>query len=239
MIEFTAWQRGRWGDEISALLRATPDLLPELLAGQVRAETVNAAERAGADPDGLFCAAAVAPACSLMGSAWPDTGPWSEVIVQDDAALVLAQVSHIAELASLVAPLAAGHPIGFGVVRQGWAGAGVSCHDALDAHRLAVARGADTRFADDWAAATLLAARDRLTDSWALGEVVAARNAHLADAVRAFAEHGFSVVAASRVLYIHPNTEIYRLERWQQLTGWDPRSYTGLVMSMACLEAVR
>jgi hypothetical protein len=220
---------------VSALVGAVPSVLPELLAGPVRAATLGAAERAGADPDGLFCAAAVTgPAAALL-----DSGPWSELITRGETLVVLAQVSDVGVLARLVAPLAGGNPVGFGLVRQGWTGARESCLDALDAHELAVRRRADARFADEWVAATLFAARERLHATWEKGEAVAVRSAHLADAVRAFADNGLSVVAASRALHIHPNTVIYRLERWEQLTGWDARSYPGLVMSMTCLEAVR
>jgi DNA-binding PucR family transcriptional regulator len=68
------------------------------------------------------------------------------------------------------------------------------------------------------------------------GQVVAAQAGHLADAVEAFADHGLSVVAAARALHVHPNTVIYRLGRWQTLTGWDPRTFRGLALSIASLR---
>ncbi|MHD0282236.1 helix-turn-helix domain-containing protein [Rhodococcus aetherivorans] len=66
----------------------------------------------------------------------------------------------------------------------------------------------------------------------AKGAEIAARHPHLAEAVSAFAQSGFSASAAARRLHLHPNSLAYRLERWQQLTGWDLRTVDGLVRSM-------
>jgi sugar diacid utilization regulator len=189
-----------------------------------------AAEGFGADPDGAFCAAVV------TGAVQPALDGWAEVAQLDRRTIVLAQVPDAAVLRKRLGA-AAGAPVGLGLVRRGWAGAQASCVDAVQAHELAVRRGADATFAEDWVAATLLAARERLAATWADGERVAVSSAHIADAVRAFAGNGLSVVAAARALHVHPNTVIYRLDRWERLTGWDARSYPGLAMSMACLEA--
>jgi sugar diacid utilization regulator len=37
---------------------------------------------------------------------------------------------------------------------------------------------------------------------------------------------------ARKPLYLHPNTVTYRLDRWQHLTGWNPRSLDGLLSSV-------
>src|SRR5674476_1413696 len=37
-----------------------------------------------------------------------------------------------------------------------------------------------------------------------------------------YLEHGRSLEAAARVLYVHPNTVRYRLRKIAELTGWDP-----------------
>ncbi|MCC5949132.1 MAG: helix-turn-helix domain-containing protein [Nitriliruptoraceae bacterium] len=59
------------------------------------------------------------------------------------------------------------------------------------------------------------------------GTPVAAEHPHLADAVRTFAEAGFSVSEAGRRLEVHANTVAYRLDRWEELTGWDPAASPG------------
>ena len=209
---------------------APPRVLPGLLRGDPDAAQLALAEQLGADPEAPFCAAVVS------GSLEPRWGgTWTECLQLDRRMLVLTQAADPSALRARLGATAG--PVGLGQLRTGWTGAHQSCLDALQAHDLAVRRGSDVSFAEDWVAATLLAARDRLSDSWAQGTNVATRSAHLADAVRAFAGNGLSVVAAARALHVHPNTVIYRLDRWQRLTGWDARSYPGLAMSMACLEA--
>ncbi|HEX6448754.1 MAG TPA: helix-turn-helix domain-containing protein, partial [Trebonia sp.] len=52
------------------------------------------------------------------------------------------------------------------------------------------------------------------------------------DAVRAYAQHGFSITAGAQALSIHPNTMKYRLDRWERLTGFDPRTLDGLLRSL-------
>ncbi len=56
--------------------------------------------------------------------------------------------------------------------------------------------------------------------------------------MRAFGEHGFSVSEAGRRLSVHANTVGYRLDRWAELTGWDPRTFPGLVRSLAALRSL-
>lgn len=214
---------------MSTALRADPDLLTGLLTGQVSNTTLRAAEGAGANPDGSFRAAVCQPLRPLRLTGW------YEAVPRQGSLLILAQETN---LAAALAPSVADGPLGLGLTRSGWSGARDSCLDALDAYRLAQRRGGTVAFESEWVAATLLAGRDRLGAAWGRGADVALRHEHLADAVRAFAAEGLSVVAASRVLHIHPNTVIYRLERWQRLTGWDARSYPGIAQSMACLEAV-
>ena len=44
----------------------------------------------------------------------------------------------------------------------------------------------------------------------------------LLDTLAAHVEHGRSLEAAARVLYVHPNTVRYRLRKVAEITGWDP-----------------
>ncbi len=44
----------------------------------------------------------------------------------------------------------------------------------------------------------------------------------LLETLAAHIEHGRSLEAAARVLYVHPNTVRYRLRKVAEVTGWDP-----------------
>lgn len=93
------------------------------------------------------------------------------------------------------------------------------------------------RFDESWLWATLSGSQDRIQRLLAVGTDVAARHPHLAEAVRAFGDHGFSVSEAARRLDVHANTVGYRLDRWAELTGWDPRTFPGLVRSLAAIRS--
>ncbi len=51
---------------------------------------------------------------------------------------------------------------------------------------------------------------------------LAAAGGSLLETLAAHAEHGRSLEAAARVLYVHPNTVRYRLRKVAEVTGWDP-----------------
>ncbi|MEX1178942.1 MAG: helix-turn-helix domain-containing protein [Nitriliruptor sp.] len=97
---------------------------------------------------------------------------------------------------------------------------------------------ADGTFADAWLWATLSGSQERLRGLLAHGVEIATKHPHLAEAVRAFGEHGFSVSEAARRLEVHANTVGYRLDRWVELTGWDPRTFPGLVRSLAAIRSL-
>ena len=185
---------------------------------------VELAAASGADPAGSFCAAVTTgPVPELRGVRW------SAALVSGPLTWVLAQVDDSRTLAREVPA-----PAGVGVVRQGWDGARQTLVDARLA--LGVCRDQVATFEDEWVLATLFGSRERLAEVCASGREVAQRSRHLADAVQAFADHRLSVVGAARALQVHPNTVIYRLERWRGLTGWDPRTFPGLAASVACLQ---
>jgi hypothetical protein len=127
--------------------------------------------------------------------------------------------------------------IGIGVGRTGLHGARASLKDAEEA--LSITSGAvTTRFDDVWLWASLARVGERLEPVLAPGVRVAATNPHLAEAVQAFADAGFSLTEASRRLALHANTVAYRLDRWEELTGWDPKTFAGLVRSVGSLRRV-
>jgi hypothetical protein len=119
---------------------------------------------------------------------------------------------------------------GVGLARPGLAGAAESIVDAERALALAERRGGVADFGTDWLAATMLPHMDRLQPLTNAGR--AREQPHLRDAVHAYSRHGFSITASAGALHIHPNTMKYRLDRWQQLTGWDPRTLDGLLRSL-------
>ena len=43
--------------------------------------------------------------------------------------------------------------------------------------------------------------------------------------------------AGAESLDLHANTVKYRLSRWQEITGWDPRTLDGLMRSLISLAA--
>lgn len=119
-----------------------------------------------------------------------------------------------------------------GLERQTLAGA---VQSLCDAQRVLATMGTSlgTRgFGDHWLQAVLVA------ESAELRALVQPRldavraNPHLAQAVVAFAEHDLSATSAARAMGLHPNTAMYRLTRWHQLTGWDPRTFSGLARSL-------
>jgi hypothetical protein len=127
--------------------------------------------------------------------------------------------------------------IGVGTPRAGLRGARASLEDAEQT--LAVIPEGDTgHFEQIWLWATLAGVSDRLEPILVPGARIAAEHQHLAEAVDAFADAGFSVSEASRMLDVHANTVAYRLDRWAELTGWDPRTFAGLVRSVAALRSL-
>jgi hypothetical protein len=127
-------------------------------------------------------------------------------------------------------------PIGVGLPRPGLIGAAASIVDAERTFALAAQTGGVADFRDEWLFATLLTHRRELAPLFQTDQGVTGLPEHLGAAVRAYADHGFSVSAAARALHLHPNTVAYRLDRWHQLTGWTPRTLDGLMKSLLSLS---
>lgn len=178
------------------------------------------------DPAATYCAAVTREL-----SRRPTADTWLAVAEHDGLHWLLAEVD---DAGPLLRGLGDG-AVAVGLPRRGAAGARRSLEDARQVLPLAERAKAPVQYADAFVPATLLTAAADLEAACALAQEVARRSPHLADAVRGFAEHGLSVVGASRALQVHANTVIYRLERWQQLTGWDARTYDGLSRSVAAL----
>ena len=124
---------------------------------------------------------------------------------------------------------------GIGSVRTGLPGARTSIGDAARAVAVAPA-GESARFDDTWMWAVLADERDRLDDIVAAIDDVVRDHSDLAETVLGYAEAGFSPARAADGLFVHANTVSYRLRRWHELTGWDPRTFEGLARSVAAIR---
>ncbi|MGW4088107.1 PucR family transcriptional regulator [Streptomyces sp. NPDC004822] len=147
-----------------------------------------------------------------------------------DLVIIIAQHVNLEKIERLLPPHSS-QAIGIGVPRVGLNGATESISDAEMSLTLAKERNAQILFHEKWLIATLLPHRERLAPL--LATSVPGTHPHLAEAVLAFAHSGFSITASAASLRLHPNTVSYRLDRWYQHTGWDPRSWDGLARSLA------
>ncbi|MCF3963297.1 PucR family transcriptional regulator [Streptomyces fuscigenes] len=227
-------------------------LLEALYAGRAAdPETHLLAQALAFDPEGAFTA--VACRTGAPGAAGTEeTRRWARdhgfgcaAASRGPSTVFLFQHADEAALRRRLRDLGA-VPAGLGLSRRGLPGAAESVRDAESALRVAATRadgteGADgagvVAFEEDWLLATLLPHAPRLAALLEPVERVGppAQSAHLRDAVRAYAAHGFSISAAADSLRVHPNTVKYRLERWQSRTGWDARSLDGLLKSLLAL----
>lgn len=206
------------------------------------AETLEIAARLGFDVHGPFLAACISAGERPDGVAQTIheeleyLDGTSFAIQQGAVLLVLAQGPDEAALTDLVGLVAPVPRAGVGLRRVGLGGARDSMRDAAEALAATTAADPVASYAVDWWRACVAAQLDRLAPVLDEAREVAVGNPHLVEAVRAFADGGFSVAAAAKRLHVHPNSVAYRLDRWDQLTGWNPREFTGLVHSLgACM----
>jgi sugar diacid utilization regulator len=160
--------------------------------------------------------------------------------VHSGGVVLLAQDVEPGWLAELATRLGLDGEVGIGLRRSALRGAALSVGDA----RLALAAASGERrllsFADVWAEACLAAEAERLEPLLARGAAVAAAHPHLASTVLAYVAADMSLARTADELHLHANSVTYRLARWAQLSGEDPRTFTGLTRSAAaCRLAVR
>jgi hypothetical protein len=194
----------------------------------------------GFDPDGSFQAVCVSAAgldagqLERLESAIRHVGRARCTVQDGEHIVVLWQRAPALEIQEILARVAPGHPAGIGMLRAGLSGARLSVGDAERALAIAARRSADVAFADEWLACVALQFEERLAILLEPGMRVAREHPELHETVAAFADSGFSIAATARALYMHPNTATYRLNRWKELTGWDPRSFNGLARALVC-----
>ncbi|WP_457028953.1 helix-turn-helix domain-containing protein [Kitasatospora sp. P5_F3] len=209
--------------------------LVRLASGEVSAETLRVAvEAAGLDPDEGFQGWAVdGPEATeaqerldrLPGRCAVGEGPeglliLSQGVPEDDLPAALGDVGRVA----------------VGLLRIGPEAARETLADVRAVAALAGGRAGLWRYQDLWPLAATAALADRLDPLLAPAVATARTFPHLADAVRAFADHGFSVDFAAQALRLTADTLARRLDRWQQLTGADLRTLPGLTASRTAVE---
>lgn len=128
---------------------------------------------------------------------------------------------------------------GAGMLRPGLDGAAASLEDARMAVDAATAPRRVSDFSDNWVLACVTTHRDRLVPVMAGLVGVAREHPHLADAVIAHWENSLSLAATAKALNMHANTLTYRLSRWRDLTGLDPRSAPSLLQSCIAAQEAR
>lgn len=120
---------------------------------------------------------------------------------------------------------------------MGLPGAAASATDAEESLAYGRWRGGDrvVRFERDWLSITLFQREARLEPLLRPERGASSLHGDAAVAVGGLLDNGFSFSATGRALHLHPNTVRHRVERWQQLTGWDVRTRQGLLRSIAAL----
>jgi hypothetical protein len=227
--------------EDAARLALTHRFLGALAAGgPVTAEHAQMAQALGFDPAGAFQAV-----CS-PADAWPDEDTTALrhrmrrrrgtllCAGRDNVLVAVLQGIPSEALVEAMHHLSPRAAVGVGLTRTGLAGAAVSIIDALEVLPTG-STGEVAAFERDWLIATVRPQADRLAALLGPCRTTARAHPDLAETIRAFAEHGFSLTGTGRALHIHPNTVRYRLDRWQELTGWDVRTWTGLSAAMVAL----
>jgi sugar diacid utilization regulator len=193
----------------------------------------------GFNPDGRFRAAFV----TMNGDTESEEGLRAALFSIERAvvsfragdAIVVLQAHDVSELIATVRQVDPRASIGIGLERPGYAGARLSIGDAERAAAVA-GEGAASWFEMHWLEASLLPGFTRLHDLMGPGLIAAASNPELAATVATYAECGFSLADTARRVGVHANTVTYRLDRWEELTGWNPRTFDGLTKSMASIR---
>lgn len=160
------------------------------------------------------------------------------VVARGNRLIVVAQEADRDALVAVAHELLPEATLASGARRAGLVGASASLADAELALDV-TDPGAASSYDEVWLWAELTGAAERLAEPLAPGTATARSHPHLAAAVTAFADHGFSATDAARALELHANTVKYRLDRWEELTGWDPRGFAGLARSLTAIRLRR
>lgn len=228
---------GRTAGATGALRQRFLDLL---VLGDAAEEAAGLAATLGLDPDGAFQAVAARPGdgvdpAAAIDAACDEHATTAAVGRRGGVVIAVTQPGASPALGEAIADATGASGIGIGQRRDGLAGARDSVGDARAALRLAQRRGTPVRFEEEWFAILVSQSEERLAPLLAGGRDAARRSPALAETVLAFAEVGPSTAATADRLHVHPNTVNYRLNRWQELTGWDVRTADGMARSVAAV----
>lgn len=217
--------------------RTASDLLAALAKDPESSDSRTLAKELTFNPDGDFLAIALSSTMASIQTARTivSTLHPSRAAAAPDGpfALVLMQVADIASAERAVKGIDA--QIGFGCVARGLEGAHRSVGEARLALALSQASGRSSRFETDWLHVLAHAHRSSLEQMLKRGIDVAHTKPHLVEAVIAFANSDSSIAQGARDLNLSQNSFRYRLDRWQILTGWDPRQHDGMTRSLTAL----
>ncbi|WP_280507816.1 PucR family transcriptional regulator [Nocardia flavorosea] len=202
------------------------------------AEATRLAEYLGFDSTRPFVGLAYVPGSGGSDSA-AETGPQfaDELIIARGGIgavhvlVIQADDNSIAQVAESLATAA--FRVGVGSGHPGVAGAARSLRQAQVALSATSARNAVSRFGSDWLINCVMSLADLLDHDVYHAAEVAGVHPSLRETVIAFAEADMSITHCARRSHLHANTVVYRLGRWRELTGWDPRTFTGLTRSIA------
>jgi hypothetical protein len=205
------------------------------------AECSEAASDFGFQPNGSFQAfvlpvhGASLDAAAHLSAELSRLGVTAATSERGYAAITLVQAESDAVGAEL-ARLLSDQPAGVGLERTGLLGARLSILDAEQAVALASLRHRCSAFEQDWLEAVVLAKQDVLAPLFEPLRKVAREHPHLALTVRTFSDANLSLAETARRLFLAPNSVRSRLDRWKKLTGSDPWTLRGAVVSVLALE---
>lgn len=224
-------------------LRLTAELFDAIARDPSSARSRALAERHMLAPDDAFVAIAVlGPAGSLpvARAIVSRLSPHRATANQDGPlAFVLAQVDGVAVADAVAAALAELDPdvhVGIGSEATGLEGAGRSIEEARLALAYARSSGRHAWFTADWLHVLAHAHRASLEAMLDAGITTTGTHPHLTEAVAAYSEANGSIAEGARRLRLSENSFRHRLNRWQQLTGWDPRTHDGMTRSLVALD---
>ncbi len=203
------------GSEIRRRAQSFLDLLHGLPANQAAAR--EEALALGLDPAGMMIAAVRRPL--------PDDDPLRArdagmvLIEQPDTIVLLTNCNEEA-----TAFRTATAPMGVGLAREGLEGARDTIRDArqaFDAARLL--NRPVMRFREDWFACVLADQLPRLRPLVGAGVEALETEDFTAETIQAYLDNDGRMAAAGEAVHVHPNTVKYRLERFAERSGIDPR----------------
>ncbi|HUG83683.1 MAG TPA: helix-turn-helix domain-containing protein, partial [Euzebya sp.] len=178
----------------------------------------------GFDPDGHMLAAVRRPRPDDDPLRYRDAG---QVLIERPDAVVLLTNTDGGEESHFDAEVG---PIGIGLARPGLTGALESIRDATQAYDAARKLNRPVmRFRQDWFACVMASQLPRLHPL--VTDAVAALEADdfTAETIQAYLDHDGRLGPTGEAIHVHANTVSYRLERFAERTGIDPRTNDGHV----------